>query len=189
MGAPMDDPIVRAFFDRVDFANAAAYLIIKAGGMANRSALDEIVAERYGLSSGDARDITNSRDAHDERTPYRIDWPSPGGKGKVRWTSAAVPEPRYADHLEVLPYLPRIEVERAQSGGYTARLHKGDRRDAPTDVFASDAEALSAVRCGAFAQAVIIAPAEAIDELTKIFSGEIVARPRPIAEHTKHVAE
>lgn len=70
---------------------AIQYLIIKSGGMATKSLVENILMERYGFERGDAHTLTN---AAESRSDFKI------GYNGVQWT-AKRPEPTLDDYIEV----------------------------------------------------------------------------------------
>ncbi len=81
--------------DLIMFVESIRYLIIKSGGMATKSLVEDVLIDRFGcLDRSNAHSLTNMAEATNKRF-FTI--------GPTRWTSKQWPEPQVEDW----PYLER----------------------------------------------------------------------------------
>lgn len=86
--------IMKTQDDLYQETQAIRYLIIKGGGMANKSKVEDILMKRHGISRMDAHDITN-------QIEYRNDGGSWFYLHPARWVHKNVPEPMMKDYPEI----------------------------------------------------------------------------------------
>lgn len=89
--------------DLVVFVESICYLIVKSGGMATKSLVEDVLMDRFGcLDREDAHTMTNMAEAVNKRF-FTI--------GPTRWTSKQWPEPQVGDW----PYLENMRGANRQA--------------------------------------------------------------------------